>query len=59
ARRLGRMTRTTAFASMARAAKRAGGASCVLAAMARASTAGMCQQHVVGAVARSPDPGRS
>jgi len=59
ARRLGRMTRATAFASIACAARRAGAASRALGRMSHGAAATMRKAHVVGIPSRSPGPGRS
>ncbi|MBW8760015.1 MAG: hypothetical protein JF586_20655 [Burkholderiales bacterium] len=53
------MTRATAFASLARAARRVDAASCALAATARAASVTMHLQGVFTPAARSPGPGRS
>jgi len=53
------MNRTAAFAPAARAAQRAGAASCALAAKAHAAIVTMRKGGVVALVARSPGLGRS
>jgi len=53
------MTHVIAFAPAARAAQRAGAASCALAAMAHAAIVTMRKGGVVAPVARSPGLGRS